>query len=167
MMESAERTEWKPTNDIEADWCIQKVRKAKDAMVLRVEHYRRQIEIAQKECEETEASMCAMLSEYMGTVPCHTTKTQRSYPFPSGKVVISTQGPEFKRNDTQMVDWMRTSGNNSYIKEKVLYEPDWAELKKKTEVENGYVVMADTREIVIGVEVIPRPEKVTIKFGGE
>lgn len=157
---------WRVNNDLEADWCLDKIREAR-AEYLRIEMVAKakieQIQTMLRKQEEKMSSETsffeAKLREYFGGVKTKDTKTQRSYQLPSGKLVEKRQNPEFVRNEDELLKWTKNNAKDFIkIKESV----DWAELKKNVEIAGNMVVDKNTGEIVEGVAVVERDPKFEI-----
>ena len=110
------------------------------------------------------------LREYFNTVPHHKTKTQESFSFPGGKLMMKKQNPEYKRDDKTVIEWLKANKGTEFIKTKE--ELAWQELKDaSTGVVDGKIVLReetnDDGEIiqitVPGIEVIPREDKFEIE----
>ena len=92
------------------------------------------------------------------------TKTMDKYSLPSGVLTLKRGGWDYSRNDPELVDWLRRTGMDSYIKETVKYSPMWGELKKLTRTdESGNIVLAETGEIIEGVKAVMAPDSFKIE----
>lgn len=78
---------------------------------------------------------------------------------PYGRVSSRKQQPKWIYDNDKVVEWLKENDKELI---RVKYEPDKREIKKKYEVVGNTVVTEDG-EIVEGITVEERPEKVTIK----
>lgn len=149
-------------NDQKAEWALKKIREAREDQAKWKAFYKAQMAKVDDETDANVAGLEAMLREYFETVPHKATKTQESYQLPTGKLVIKKQEPEYERNDTVVINWLKLTGNKQYIK--IKEELDWQGLKKISSVV-GEEIATEDGEIIPGVKVIERPEifKVEVK----
>lgn len=149
-------------NDQKAEWALKKIREAREDQAKWEAFYKAQMARVDDETDANVAGLEAMLQEYFETVPHKATKTQESYQLPTGKLVIKKQEPEYERNDTVVINWLKLTGNEKYIK--IKEELDWQGLKKISSVV-GEEIATEDGEIIPGVKVIERPEifKVEVK----
>lgn len=161
-IQEEEKEAWKVTDDLKADWCLDKIREAR-AEYNRFEMVAKakieQIEAAlktQKNKMESEVSFFeSKLREYFETIDnIKATKTQATYSLPSGKLVLKQRGPEFVKDDDKLVEWLEGNKLNEFVK--VKKSGDWANIKKNIEVVGSKVVSKATGEIVEGVTVVER-----------
>lgn len=156
-----ENETWKITDAITADWALDKIREAKaeynqKEMVVR-EKIRQLEEWLGKEREKMDRTVnffTAKLQEYFEIAPKRKTKTQEVLELPSGTLRKKYPAPEFKRDDEQLLAWLKERNMSEYIKVKEF--PDWANLKKLIKIAGEHIV-DDNGEIVEGVTVIERP----------
>lgn len=154
---------WRIKEDLEADWCLDKIRESK-AEFSRIEMVAKakieQIQTMLKKQEEKVFNETgffeAKLREYFTGVKTKDTKTKRSYQLPSGKLVEKKQSPEFIRNEEKLLEWTE---NNAGAFVKIEKSIDWAGLKKNVDVIGNLVINKDTGEIVEGVTVVERDPK--------
>lgn len=161
---------WKITNDQDAEWLIDKVNEELIEKARFKESIKNKIELLQdklKKVEEEEQYLIerrnSYLIEYFESIPDKfkkKTKTQEKYRLPSGSIIKKYPQPEFKRNNDELLNWIKANNMKEYIE--IKEAPKWGELKKITKVINGQVVTEDG-EIVEGVEVIERPPVVEFK----
>ncbi len=163
---------WVVKNDDEAEWIIEKY----NEKLIESARYRlsleNKIQLLQdklNKLNDNDRTLVDMrnsyLLEYFETIDDKfkkKTKTMEKYRLPSGEIVKKYPGPEFKRTDDELVQWIKSHHLNLVeIKE----TPKWGELKKLTVVSGRQVVFRDTGEIIDGVEVIERPPVVEFKEG--
>lgn len=140
--------------DAKAEWALQKIREARADRDRFVEWYTAKIKEIKEQCDFNTMNLERMLAEYFETVPHRSTKTQEVYDLPSGKIFYSKQTAEYKRNDTKIIEWLKTHDGGKYIK--VEESVDWASLKKNSAAVGGKLYDENGEEID-GVEVIDRP----------
>lgn len=171
MLEAAEEAEenqlteeevrFRVDDDQKADWCLRKIREANEEADKMTAWYTEQMKKILKRRDERVAFFEEKLKPYFAMVPKKETKTQLSYQLPGGKLVLKKQGPEFERNDEQLLPWLK---ENIPALVKVKEAPDWANLKKHLTVIGDKAADPDG-EIVPGITVVERPEvfKVEVK----
>ncbi len=162
---------WEITNDEEADWWIEvkeaeltEIRRLKIQLENKIAFYKERLEKVQKEEEYILEQRDGKLVEYFETLDekdMKVTKTQKKYRLPSGELVKKFPGPQFKRDNDKLVEWLESNSMDEYIE--IKKQPKWGELKAKTKIINGYVVTEDG-EIVEGVEVIERAPSFEVKI---
>lgn len=148
-------------DDKKAEWALLKIKELLldtqryievcDAMI---EEYEQKKKEAIEKYDQDSAYFKHQLAQYFETVDKKKTKTQETYKLPSGVLRRKYPAPQFKRNDKELVEWLKASGKEDLIK--VNESADWANLKKSIQVQGDMVVTEDG-EIVEGVEVIERP----------
>ena len=161
---------WKVTNDEEAEWLIEKfneemLEKAryKESLKAKIESLQEKVRKLEEEERQTKEWRNSYLVEYFETIDDKfkkKTKTMEKYRLPSGSIIKKYPGPEFKRNDNELLGWIKSNELKEYIE--VKESPKWGELKKVTKVVSGQVVTEDG-EIVEGVEVVERPPVMEFK----
>lgn len=162
---------WKITSDEQADWWIEvkeeelaEVRRLKMQLENKISLYKEKLEKAQKEEEFIINLRNAKLLEYFETIDkkdMKKTQTMWKYRLPSGELIKKFHNPEFKRDDVKLTEWLEDNQMNEYIK--VKKQANWDELKKKTKVIDGQVIVEDTGEIVDGIEVIEKAPEFKVK----
>jgi hypothetical protein len=101
------------------------------------------------------------LRAYFDMVPTRDTKTQRSYELPGGKLLLKHQDPEYKRDEAQLVKWLKAEKRPELIK--VEESAKWGELKKMLQVgPDGKSMITADGEVVPGVTVMPREDKFSV-----
>lgn len=161
---------WKIQNDSDAEWLIDKVNEEliekarfKESIINKIELLQEKLKKVEEEEQYLIERRNSYLIEYFESIPDKfkkRTKTQEKYRLPSGSIIKKYPQPEFKRNNEQLLNWIKSNHLNEYIE--VKEAPKWGELKKITKVINGQVVTEDG-EIVEGVEVVERPPVVEFK----
>lgn len=161
MSEAIERNEaFVIDSDGKAGWAVKKIaakRAERDEMIA---WYKAQIKKAEEETENETAYLEMLLRDYFATVPHKTTKTQDSYIFPGGKLVLKTQNPEYKRDEPKVIEWLKKNKMEKFVK--VSETLDWDGLKRVTDIFEGTVVTEDG-EIVPGITVEYREPKFVVE----
>lgn len=162
--QEVENETWKIKNDEEADWWIElheekliEVRRLKMQLENKIAFYKEKLDKVIQEEEYIIEKRDGKLAEYFETLDekdMKKTKTMLKYRLPSGELVKKFPGPQFKRDNDKLTQWLENNNMDEYIE--IKKQAKWGELKKATEVINGTVVLKDTGEIVEGVEVIER-----------
>ena len=148
--------------DTKAEWAMGKIRDARETRDRMIDWYKEQIRKVTEETDFRTLNLERMLGEYFRmTEAAHKrTKTTESYALPSGKLVMRLQNPEYKRDDGQVISWLKANDYPQYIK--VKEELDWAALKTSGAVLNGKLYTEDGEEVP-GVEVVEREPKFVVE----
>jgi phage host-nuclease inhibitor protein Gam len=162
---------WRITSDLEADWAIKKIKAArkdldrkKELAEAEIQEIQTWLKSEQEKTEKSTAFLEAKLKEYfnsLGKDVLKETKTQLKYELRSGVLKLKKQGPDIKRDNSVLVQWLLDSGLDNYVR--VKKEPDWAALKDKLELVGDKAIHKETGEIVPGVCVEPQPDKFIIE----
>ena len=147
------RENWIPTNDQDAEWCLAQKRNAEAEKQKWIDFYEEQKRKVIESCDLTIHNMEAYLETYFQDVPHKVTKTQESYQLPSGKLVMKHQEPEYERDDSKVIEWLKENCDGHYIK--IKESLDWAGLKKSCQVIGNCLVTEDG-QIIPCVNVIER-----------
>ena len=153
---------WAVTDDQTAEWCLDKIREARNEKEKWAAFYDEQKARAMNREDNRILFFEGKLAVYFAKVPHKISKTQESYQLPSGKLVRKQQGPDFERDEEQLLPWLK---ENIPALVKVKESADWANLKKHlTVLEDGRVADPDG-EIVPGVRAVEQPDvfKVEVK----
>lgn len=155
-------------NDGLAEWALKKIAEETaesqryinvcDTMIA---EYTRKRQKAQEQLENKTAYLRSKLQEYFATVPHKATKTQETYKLPSGTLKLKYGTPEFIRDETILVDWLKKNGYEDKVK--VKETADWAEFKKGITVSFDKVLTADG-EVVEGVTAQERPNTFEVEI---
>ena len=78
---------------------------------------------------------------------------------PYGKVTARKQQPKWHYDEAKLIEWLKENNKDLL---RVKYEPDKNEIKRVYKVVGTNVVTEDG-EIVEGITIEERPEKITIK----
>ena len=147
-------------SDIEAGW---QLKRRKEIIADRDEllaFYEARIKAVKEDAEFKLANIDRALYAFFLTVPHKRTKTQESYTHPLGKLLMKKQNPEFKRDETTVIEWLKKNKKAQYVKTEESL--DWSALKGDTTVVGGSIVTEDG-EPVPGVTVIERPDKFCVE----
>lgn len=163
---------FKVTNDRQAEWVIEKanedlieINRFKKSLEEKLEEIREKLNKLHEEENRVKEWRDSCLVEYFETIPDEfkkKTKTMEKYRLPSGEIIKKYPSPEFKRDNSKLLNWIKFNKMNDYVEVKEI--PKWGELKKITKVVNGQVITEDG-EIVEGVEVVERPPVMEFKEG--
>ena len=160
---------WIPPDDGGAEWCLQKIREADAEYKTMTEHYKRQEELARKKHDSDVLRLQGMLQKYLAKMEqagvAKATKTQVSYQLPTGRLIRKAGGIEYKRDKTKLLEWLKASKMQEFIKTQVVQDPDWAGLKKGAKaMPDGTVVYAETGEVISGVEAIQQDDTFKVEL---
>ena len=166
----AERQGFVIDNYQKADWAIRQIKEEERESSRLVDLYKGQMqELEQKIKRESErlekatAYLKEELEGYFESVPDlhRVTKTQRKYRLGCGDLVLKQQQPEYKRDNLALLESVRGLGLQDCIvtKEEVV----WSELKSRCKAAGDHLVLAESGEVIEGVQVIEREPKFEIK----
>lgn len=166
-----EKEVFKVTNDQEAERVIEKYQREmmekaryKESLQAKVESLQEKLRKLEDEERQAKERRDSYLIEYFETIDDKfkkKTKTQEKYRLPSGEIIKKYPGPEFKRDNDKLLDWIKA---NHLDLVEIKESPKWGELKKITKVVSGQVVTKDGK-IVEGVEVVERKPVLEFKEG--
>lgn len=142
-------------NDDEAEECIQAIRAAEADVAFWKNYYADALQKIADASQRIIDNNTARLEAYFDTLPHKKTKTQESYPLPSGKLVRKHQDTEFIRNDDELLSWLHENNGEKYIKTKE--SVDWAGMKKTLSV-LGEIVVDENGEIIPCIKASERPD---------
>ena len=148
-------------DDMDAEYMLTMIRQA-DAEYQKMESwYAHMVEKAREKRDRMVAWAENNLRAYFDIVPAKTTKTQKTYDLPSGKLVLKHQEPKYDTNDEELVPWLKKNKMPELVK--VKESADWANLKKQLKVSpDGLSMVTEDGEIVPGITVTPREDKFTV-----
>ena len=146
---------------IEAKWQFEQRRKIIADRDELISYYEDQIAKVKADADYKIGFIDRALFAFFQTVEHKKTKTQESWSIPAGKLILKKQAPEYKRDDTKVIDWLKkTPEGTQYVK--TTESLDWANLKKDTTVVGKTVVNQDG-EIIPGIEVVEREDKFVVE----
>lgn len=158
-------------NDDKAEWALSKIREAQeehDRLMLLVDKQQAALDDRRaqidKQLERDTDYLKYLLSAYMNSVKCKSTKTQDTYQLLSAKLVRKHAALDFDVDSTKLVAWLQENGHAALVKTEV--KPMWSEVKKLLtgDPATGAVTFADTGELVDGITANQTAEKFSIKF---
>lgn len=155
-------------SDEKAEWCIRKIRESEEDTNKWKEHYTLQMEKVEARNNATIQYMNGQLQRYLAHMVAsglaRKTKTTEKYVLPSGTLENKHGTYKYQRDDKKLVEWLKNAAMPELIKTEIVQSPMWAELKKLITVEqNGDVVIAETGEIVRGVEAHMEEDSFAVK----
>ena len=155
-----ESGEFRITDDLMADWAVEKINAARaerDRLVSLVQGKMEQLQEMRQlyivNFEENTSYLRAKLMDYFMTVKTQDTKTMKKYKLVSGTLVLKRQQPMYERDEAALLAWAETSAPELV---KVKKEVSWADLKKQADV-SGDKLLLDG-EIIPGVTVVERED---------
>lgn len=153
--------EWVIDDDSKAEWALRKILEAydeRDRLLALVQSERdrldKQEQSIQEKCRSDTAHLEALLREYMGSVKTRDTAAQSSYKLLSGTLVYKKPKTDIAQGE-ELLAWLE---KNRPELVRVKKEAAWSDVKKAvSETEDGVFVLADSGEVVEGIEkkVIP------------
>lgn len=162
-----EKKEFKIDNDGAAEWALEKIKAEKADMERlinlceqKIAEYEEKIKLFKSQYENSTGFLVSCLQQYFNTVPRKKTKTQETYKLPSGTLKLKYPGPDFVRDEENLLKWLKDNNYTDFIK--VRESADWAGLKAKIKVDKGNVITEDG-ELVEGVKAIDRPPEFKVE----
>lgn len=154
------REHWKPENDDQANWCLEKISEAKaEIMDARAFYEAKKRQLDQwlentiapynRDREHFESLLAGYAEEALDG------KKKRTISLPGGKFGFRKVPAKIDRDDAALLEFAESSAPE-YVK--VKKSVDWAALKKTCKADGGHMVTADG-EIVPGVTVTEQPDK--------
>lgn len=152
-------------DDLEAEAEIRKIQYWEREKERMTEFYEGQIKAVKEKCQSHIDYHKHLLRNYFNSVPHNSTKTQESYPLPSGKLVMSRGGEKLVRpekdEEQRFLRVLKEQGITEYTKVKEAL--DWANYKKRLVIANGKAVDIETGEVV-SIQVDYEEPKFDIKL---
>lgn len=148
-------------DDMTADWAIRRIAQIDAEADRMIDFYEAQIKKCNEKRDARKDFLLEHLRRYTNTLPMRETKTQLKYALPSGDLVIKKAAMTYKRDDEQLLRWIQKNDLSEFTQVKV--SPAWGELKKHLTIMGDSVVLADTGEIVEGVEAVEAEPTFMIK----
>jgi hypothetical protein len=163
-----EEAGWQVDSDQAAEWCLRKIREAKAEKEKWTDFYMAQLK---KVCDREEARIAFFeekLKAYFEAVPHKVTKTQESYPLPTGRLILKEQKPEWTHDDSTLLPWVKVNAPELV---KTQESVDWAALKKdlmmldlSDEEEAPRIRVCNSDGLIVpGVTVTERPDKFVVE----
>lgn len=167
-------------NDMKAEWCLSKIRKArkeaekeKTELARQMKFYEEQMAMIDKQLQEEEAFFSELLKGYfqhrVDEGFAKTAKTKVSYKLPTGNLILKHREPEYKREPKTIIPWLKANGMEQFIK--VKEELDWQGLKDAAKFADGVMIAKETvnedgeiiKTIVPGVEIVEREDEFVVE----
>lgn len=158
-----ESHEFQIDSPAKADWAVETIKGEEQRTELyiesckaKIQFYQDQIKKAEEKLEQDTSWLRCKLAEYIKTVPAKKGKTGMSLKLASGTIRLKYASPEFKRDEKTLIE---------NYPEFVDYKPSfkWGEFKKHVTIQNDVVVNSATGEIIEGVTVEYKPERVEVE----
>ena len=158
-------------DDSKAEWALEKIKESteeRDRLLALVEEKKAALaDQKQKILDKYESETSFLkfrLRDYMENVKVKSTKTQDTYQLLTGKLVRKHPSIDYKVDEGKLLAWLEDNNRSDLIK--VERSPMWGELKKHLsgDVESGFVIMAESGEVIDGVVATEKPETFDIKF---
>lgn len=171
-MEILNEEGFKIDSDVKAEWALKKIKveqdefkRLKNVCEAMIKSYEDQIKSAESNLNKSTSWIKSQLLLYFTTVKSKETKTQKTYQLPSGRLVLKMREPEIKRNDQELIAWVKLNGGQEdfiSVKETL----NWAGLKKcLNQTESGFTT--DDGEIVPGIELIPKDPEFKVEVNDD
>ena len=161
---------WVCDSDGKAKWICEQIKQIEDNRDYMIAWYKEQIEKAKKTAEFDRMKWESYLAAYFDTVPHKKANKSESYSFPGGKLVLKRQDPEYKKDETAVIEWLKANDAAQFVKTKE--ELNWADLKaactgdvdgklvfRETVDEDGVI----TQVFVPGIDVVYREDKFCVE----
>lgn len=158
-----EKEVWEIKDDLSADWTLDMIREKKAEfnrfkiiIDTKIDQLMQAMEVEEKKMKQDVSFFEAKLHEYFNSIDSKSvkvTKTQAKYKLPSGSLILKSKGPEYKRDDNKLVEYLE-----EYKKDlvKVKKSPDWAKFKKMIMNIEGTAVNKETGEHLDFIEIKER-----------
>jgi len=169
------REKFEVDNDMKAEWCLAKIRKArreqqeqKDELARQMAFYQQQMDLIDKKTDEDVSFFEDMLRGYFERRVSEgftkETKTKVSYKLPTGELILKHRDPEYdyKTNQDQTIKFLENNKLDAAFV-KVRKELNWKDLKPFTKVVDGSVVMKETGEVVPGIVATERDDEFVVE----
>lgn len=165
-----EKETWKVTDDLSADWCLEKIRESKAEFerfrmvaMAKIEQIQARLQAEEEKMNREVAFFESKLREYFETVKAKETKTQKSYKLPSGTLKLKKSKLDFDYDKNKLLEVAEQQGMNEYIKIKKSF--DWSSFKKNLEIRGNRIINKETGEIVEieGLRVIEKPAEFKVE----
>lgn len=127
-------------NDMKAEWCLNKIRKARAEFNREAEELDRQMQFymdqkemlkhkTDEEVEFFEEILHGYFNSRVDDGFTKETKTKVSYKLPTGNLILKHREPEYdyKTNQKEAIEWLKQNGGEKYIK--IKEELNWKDLK--------------------------------------
>lgn len=145
-------SEWICDTPDKADWAIEKIKETRARRDLfiaaakkKIEQLEEQIQNQKNACDNQTGYLMEQLNRYLDKVPAKKTKTQMSLELPSGKIVRKLPHPDFVRNDTKLLEYLK-----EFYPEMIVWSAkvNWSDFKKYLQIVDNTVIRVDTGEVI-------------------
>ncbi|MCX7921945.1 MAG: host-nuclease inhibitor Gam family protein [Clostridia bacterium] len=147
-------------NDTKAEWALRKIAEERaetqryiNVCKTMINEYQTKIQQAEEKLKGKTSFLEAQLQRYFESVPHNRTKTQETYKLPAGTLKVKYSPPEFKRDDEQLIKWLKENSLDEFLK--VEEKANWSELKKKIRI-SGDIAITEDGQIVEGIKVVEK-----------
>ena len=127
-----------------------------------IEDYKIKIVEYENKIKNLEEHTLNQILSMIGDKELKETKTQYSFHTPRVKIIKKKSFKDIKIVDSEELLEHLKSTQNGHIK--VIEKPDWAELKKDLVIQDDKIIDLNTGEIVEGVGIEEKKEKVILKL---
>lgn len=160
---------WSITDDGCADWALKKIKTDKDELdritelgKLEISRITEQIERAQRRYEQNTAYLTSLLAEFFGTVEHKRTKAgTETYRLLHGQLVMKPATIKAEPDHEKLVKWLRDNGYGDLVK--VEESAHWGDLKKMLRFVGPVATIAETGELVDGINAAVQPPAFSVK----
>lgn len=165
--ESSAEERFTVDSDQKAEWCLRKIAEKKHELARWEKHYTELLDAVRAQAENDIAFFEGKLQGYFlaqnEAGNTKVTRTQATYPLPSGKLIIKSQQPTYDRKAEDLIPWLE---KNHPELVKIKKEEDWAGLKKRLSIVGDRMATEDG-ELVPGITVTHRPDKFVVEVKEE
>lgn len=167
--QQAPQERWRITDDGCADWALKKIKTEKDELdritelgKLEISRITEQIERAQRRYEQNTAYLTSLLAEFFGTVEHKRTKAgTETYRLLHGQLVMKPATIKAEPDHEKLVKWLRDNGYGDLVK--VEESARWGDLKKMLRFVGPVATIAETGELVDGINAAEQPPAFSVK----
>ena len=165
--DTLEKPRFEITTMEQAIWALRKIagaerarKEAQDAARAEIERISQWLQDEELRANQARKHLDYLLEQYHRAQLAENPKL-KTIKFPHGTLRIRSQQPHYNRDDAEVKKWAADSMPEVLVEQ----EPklDWPELKKALAIKDGVAVIADTGEVVLGLEVEERPDKFTVE----
>ncbi|MBS4535967.1 host-nuclease inhibitor Gam family protein [Clostridium sp. D2Q-14] len=154
---------WYIKDDLAADFALDMIREKKAEfkrfkMIVdaKIDQLMEAMEKEEKEMKKGVSFFEAKLHEYFSSIDMKkikVTKTQGKYTLPSGQLIMKIRGPEYKRDNDKLVEYLEKERPELV---KIKKSPDWVKYKKSIGNVDGVAVDLDTGEKLDCIKIVER-----------
>ena len=160
---------WRITDDSCADWALKKIKAEKDELdritalgEAEIQRIREKLDRAARRYDQNTAYLTSLLAEFFMTVERKRTKTgTETYQLLNGKLIMKPAAIKPEPDQEKLVEWLRQNGHEDLIK--IEESARWGDLKKMLTFTGTIATIADTGEIVEGINVSEVPPAFSVK----